>query len=343
LTHLGFAYFNGVGDKLISEEVRPYLFGGQADIAPIDWNYAYLSRGAQAANPPLYVAACPVVQPVLTGVTVTGATGPPPVVFPLFVRVEQLSKGVPVAVTPEIQVNYTTTPVFTVNTPPAIAGVTYRVFAGLAAGGENLFVEQPTFTNQTIPFSAMSPGFLAFGNGGLTRIFAYDLVMKQWAIVDLPFQISCLKQIRTPGAIPLTVAGGASDAHVRRLFAGDQTWDNNAQVLWSFRGGEIFQQGASAKMFYRRLVLRGANNLQSNITVTVNLQGTDNVMSRGAGKTKLGGPTNAPQWEMRVDIMRDAENANAQISGAGPVQIQIDSMDWHVKAKPSGAPVTIQK
>ena len=27
-THLGFAYFNGVNDKLTSEEIRPYLFGG---------------------------------------------------------------------------------------------------------------------------------------------------------------------------------------------------------------------------------------------------------------------------------------------------------------------------
>ena len=338
LTHLGFAYFNGVGDKLTSEEVRPYLFGGPPDIAPIDWNFAYLSKGAQAANPPLYVCACPVVQPVLAGVVVTGAGGS----FSLYVRVEQLINEIPVAVSAEIQVTYAATPGFTVTTPNQ-PGSTYRVFAGFVPGGENVYVEQATFTAQFIAISSMTPGFMSFGNGGLTRIFFYDLVMKSWGIVDLPFPISCLKQIRSPGTIPITVAGGASDGIVRRLFAGDQLWDNGQQVVWSFRASEIFQEGGSAKMFFRRLVLRGTNSLQSQITVTINLQGNDQVFGRGAGKTTLGGPANQPQWEMRIDIMRDAENANAQISGAGAVQIQIDSMDWHTYPKPSGTPVTIQR
>ena len=340
LCHLGFAYFNGVNDKLISEEVRPYLFGGPPDIAPIDWNFAYLSKGAQAANPPMYVAACPVLQPVLAGVTITGVTGPP--FFPLFVRVEQLINEVPVAVSAEVEVNYTTTPTFTVTTPNQ-PGSTYRVFAGFVPGGQSRFIEQATFVNQNVAFSSMTPGYMAFGSGGLTRVFCYDLVLKQWAVIDLPFQISCLKQIRSPGTIPITVAGGASDGAVRRLFSGDVTWDDGSQVLWSFRAGEVFQQGGSAKMFYRRLVIRGMNNLNTQLNVTVNLQGNDNVMSRGIGRTVLGGPNGAKQWEMRIDILKDAENANAQISGSGPAQIQIESMDWYTKPKASGAPVTIQR
>ena len=114
---------------------------------------------------------------------------------------------------------------------------------------------------------------MTFGVGGLTRIFCYDLVLKQWAVVDLPFAISCVKQIRSPGTIPITVAGGASDATLRRFFAGDLLWDDGSQVQWSFRAAELFQEGGSAKMFYRRLVLRGTNALNSSLVVNVSLQG----------------------------------------------------------------------
>jgi len=339
LTHLGFAYFEGVRDKLISEEIRPYLFGGPPDIAPIDWNYAYLSKAAQAADPPMYVAACPIKQPVLTGVTVHGTAGP----STLFVRVEQLVNGNPVAITPEFQVTYSGAAAFTVTTPGQVTGITYRVFAGSVPGGENVFVEQPLFFNQTVTLSSMTPGFLSFGNGGLTRIFAYDLVQKQWAVVDLPFAISALKQIRSPGTVPITIAGGANDGAVRRLFSGDVTWDTGGQIIWAMRAGELYQQGASAKMFFRRLVIRGTNNLNALLTVTVNLQGTDAVMGRGTTNHYLGGPNGAQQWELRIDIMKDAENANVMLSGSGPAQIQLDSIDWYVKPKQSGAPVTIQK
>lgn len=342
LTHLGFSYFQGVSDKLVSEEVRPYLFGGQPDIAPIDWNFVYLSKGAQSASPPMYIAACPLVLPVLQGVLVTGnSTGPPQ--FPLYIRVEQLNVNhIAVAVSPEFLIQYNGTPGFTVTTPN-VPGNTYRVFAGAVPGGQNVYIEQATFNAQFVAISSMTLGFMTFGVGGLTRIFCYDLVLKQWAVVDLPFAISCVKQIRSPGTIPITVAGGASDATLRRFFAGDLLWDDGSQVQWSFRAAELFQEGGSAKMFYRRLVLRGTNALNSSLVVNVSLQGNDQVMSRGSGRTVLGGPANAPQWEMRVDIMRDAENANARISGSGPVQIQIESMDWHIYPKPSGTPVTIQR
>lgn len=339
LTHLGFAYFNGVNDRLISEEIRPYIFGGEPDIAILDWNYAYLSKGAQAANPPMYVCACPIVAAVLTGVSFTSAG----VTYPLFVRVEKITQEadgnwLETSISPEVEVFYDSTPAFQVTTPAAVTGVRYRVFAGYTPGGENVYLEQATFTAQSINLSDMIPGFSSFGNGGMSRIFCYDLVMKQWAIVDLPFSISALKQVRSPGTIPITVAGGANDGSLRRLFAGDQTWDNGDQVAWSFRSGELFQQGGSAKVFYRRLVIRGSMSLSSAISVSINLQGAQQKPTTGMGR-QLGGN----QWEMRIDIMKDAENANATISGVGPTQIRIESMDWYVKAKASGAPVSIQK
>jgi hypothetical protein len=61
LSHRGFAVFTGVRDQLISEEIRPYLFGDESapDITPIDWSLAWFGKGAQSADPPMYVCALP--------------------------------------------------------------------------------------------------------------------------------------------------------------------------------------------------------------------------------------------------------------------------------------------
>ncbi len=58
LTHRGFALFDGVDDRLISEEVRPYLFG-RDDIVSIDWTKIDYSWASQSPNPPLYICFCP--------------------------------------------------------------------------------------------------------------------------------------------------------------------------------------------------------------------------------------------------------------------------------------------
>lgn len=64
LTHLGIAIFDGTRDKVISEEIRPYLFPSNdsdvSDITPMDQNYSYASYGFQTANPPMYCLAIPV-------------------------------------------------------------------------------------------------------------------------------------------------------------------------------------------------------------------------------------------------------------------------------------------
>lgn len=60
LTHKGFALYNGVEDRLISEEIRPAIFGGRG-FTKLDFDTAGLSWAIQSQNPPLYIAACPVV------------------------------------------------------------------------------------------------------------------------------------------------------------------------------------------------------------------------------------------------------------------------------------------
>lgn len=59
LTHRGFALYDGVNDTLVSEEIRPRIFG-RDDITPIDWSQVAMASATQVANPPLYVCSCPV-------------------------------------------------------------------------------------------------------------------------------------------------------------------------------------------------------------------------------------------------------------------------------------------
>lgn len=71
LTHRGFALYNGVEDKLISEEIRPYLFGERGqEFIPI--NFAAVDRAwaTQSQNPPLYVCAVPIADNSLTRIFV---------------------------------------------------------------------------------------------------------------------------------------------------------------------------------------------------------------------------------------------------------------------------------
>lgn len=64
LTHKGFALYNGVEDRLISEEVRPAIFGGvtrKFSFTELDFDAVRTAAWAvQAQDPPLYIAVCPV-------------------------------------------------------------------------------------------------------------------------------------------------------------------------------------------------------------------------------------------------------------------------------------------
>jgi hypothetical protein len=62
-------------------------------------------------------------------------------------------------------------------------------------------------------------------SGQLTRLLCFDLVLKAWAIVDLPFPISTMSQFKSVSANPVTILGGFSDGLLSRWQAGDVEWD----------------------------------------------------------------------------------------------------------------------
>lgn len=71
LSHLGWAVFDGVRDRLLSEELRPYIFldlsqqwlstpfASSNDINPLDWAFAYRCTALQTSTPALYVSTYP--------------------------------------------------------------------------------------------------------------------------------------------------------------------------------------------------------------------------------------------------------------------------------------------
>lgn len=342
LTHLGFALFDGVNDKVISEEIRPFIFGdpNQPDIAGLDWSYIWFSKGSQSSNPPMYLCACPILPLILQGVTAQGETTG--TAFTYYIKVTKLAsigngEFAEISISNEIEVQSGTAGIIV--SAPAInfaSGERYNVYVGTTPGGESLY-QQANFLNNTtiaIPGTLM-PGTPSIGAGALTRIFGYDLVQKTWTVIDLPFPISAIKQIRTGGTQPLTIVAGWSDAALRRMFAGDTTWDGEA-IDWILETAELYQEGGSGKVFYRKVVCRGSSLAATDISIAINISGKP-----GTRKTAQVNQLGPAQWDERIDIMADGENANAEISGTGPVTI--DSLDWFVKAKPAGAPVSAQK
>jgi len=64
MTHLGLAVFDGMNDRIISEEVSPYLFPindvDVSDITVADYNWLSIAWGTQTARPPMYTFFIPI-------------------------------------------------------------------------------------------------------------------------------------------------------------------------------------------------------------------------------------------------------------------------------------------
>jgi hypothetical protein len=503
LAHLGIAVFDGVRDRLISEEIRPYLFGGQTDIQPADWNFIWASKGSQVANPPMYVCAIPtyIAAGSLTGPVVaavaTNTAGPnlagqganagfggqlwvnpnnitslvsyatqaasghtfqdglaathfgfgigftPPgitVTFEAFsstvgasVTVSLFKNGV-LAGTPKriflttsnavytagnasdlwgttwtsgdinnvnfgfvIQVNtlsngtnpdcsvrngnisigsaitipngsyffqvvkYDVNGIRTVTTEqgpftlgpgsgngyqvtvpaPNPGDLKYRVYFGIGTGGENQFSEFPatqlTFTS-SVPGSPTA-GFATSSNGELTRLLCYDLVLKGWIIVDLPFSIFTLKQYRSQGTIPITTMSGYYDGAFRRWQAGDKTWDAgslNPIISWKVRTPEVFGRDASDRVYFRQLVINGQGN-PGGMQAQTNIDGIsqNQLSTKNVTVTPMGGN----QFIAYAEIGLTGVDAHSDINGTG--QIEIDSVDWLAVVKAIRGRITV--
>lgn len=273
LTHLGVAVFDGVRDRLISEEIRPYLFGGLSDIAPMDLGFAYFAKGDMTANPPMYCIAIPV-----------------------------LGQG---------------------------------------------------------------------SDGRLTRLLCFDLVLKAWTVVDTPSEgISVLRQIYSPGSIPITLWGDMSNGMISRWMAGDDQGFNawtapsgvitlGANIPFAWRTNSAIQENPTDRLYIRRAIVKGVVGAFAMAPINV---GCDVVVNK-IDPVLYAPPlqlileplpsTSDTSFEYVVDVNQVGLDAYFNMQGTHvaipAVQqpkgfapyVQFDSIDWHVQPRPSGALVRV--
>jgi len=361
LTHLGFAVTDGISDKLQEpESIRPYLFpeSTESDITPIDQTYLYFAKAAQTANPPMYACAVPLqglASTVFSGLGVQALYGTTqPALLSngnYYIKVQALSSSGQTFLSGEFSLQVRSgfwggahySQGIVVNLPNNPAITSWSIYVGNTPGGESEYitvangVASVTLTNSTSYTSGTPSASLG---GALTRLFCYDLILKSWTVVDLPFPISVLKQFRTPGSAPITVMAGFYDGALRRWQAGDPTWDAgatnagaNTNVQWSFRDAEVFQEGGTVNLFHNQVIIRGDGG-PSSIQVTPELNGYIQSVIQAA-LIALG----SNQYEARVRIMQTAENLNLTISGSGPATVE--AVDYQVVPKPAGASLVI--
>lgn len=357
LSHLGFAVTDGISDKLQDPEaIRPYLFpeSTEGDITPIDQTYLYFSKGAQTANPPMYVCAVPLqgnpASPLGPAVIVTqNSNRSPSQIAPgsyYFKIVGTLANG-NTLVSGEYQLAIPAPsppfPIYCqaiiVTLPVNSSVVTWQVYQGASPGAENEYVQavggtaQVRIDGSTSFIGGRPPVSLG---GALSRLFCYDLILKSWTVVDLPFPVSVLKQFRTPGSLPITVMAGFYDGAIRRWQAGDTMWDagatnvgNSPSVQWSFQDAEVFSEGGTVNLFHNQVIIRG-DGAPPSISVQAEINGEIQDMVQAA-LIALGNG----QYEARVRILQTAENLNLTISGSGPATVE--AISYEVVQKPVGA------
>lgn len=258
LTHMGVALYDGVQDQLVSEDIRPYIFGGFG-ITGLSWANSQNARAAIASNPPLYIMAIP-----------TGS-----------------------------------------NTWPS-------------------------------------------------RLLCYDLIMKCWTVVDLPFQMSSIFQTRIPQplssgfTVPITYIGGSADGTVRRWQAGDSpVWDTGGNVAWSVTTPEL---GSSTvgRLFFKDTTIRLHAPSRTNITfqpiygsVTPSPQ---TLLATPIGPVSegpsQGNPDSPATYEGDLDLtarfVQGVTGQTQRITISGTGRVTIESIELNVVEKPSvplGQPV----
>ena len=350
MTHLGLAVFDGVRDRLLSEEIRPYLFGGQPDISQADWNYIYFSKACQTSQPPMYCCAIPVTpnNSPLGGTSIAQiaiATTLTPGNY--YVRVQEILGNGTTFLSPELgPIAVDSTHGVQVNLPPPVPGLyKYRIFWGIGSGNENQYSDVFHSVNITAPGTTGS--YTTLG-GQLNRLLCYDLVLKAWAIVDIPFPISLLKQFRISGSIPLQVMAGFSDGALRRWLGGaglDANWDAGATnagapdlfVRSNVRCPEVFGKEASDRTYFRQLAIRGVTS-----PAAIAAQVTTNGLS-GNSLTPLAYLSTqqfaSGEFAAYLDIGSTALDAYATLYTTGPTEIQ--SLDWLAVPKATRARVAV--
>jgi hypothetical protein len=170
-------------------------------------------------------------------------------------------------------------------------------------------------------------------NGALSRIFSFDMILKAWSVVDLPFTIASIYQARPVTAYPITLLGGYQDGLLQEWQNGDPAWLSNtasaALVKWSVRLPDVFGQSPDLKMQLRRYAIRGISNGATSFSLQL-------IVNGNLGLTKTYPIPSSGDFEVFSGWLKDGLRFAAIISGSG--HIEIDRVIAHLTDKKLGTP-----
>lgn len=175
-------------------------------------------------------------------------------------------------------------------------------------------------------------------SGKLTRIFPYDLIMKSWNVVDLPFAISSMAQVRSTVSNPLTIFGGFLDGVLQRWQAGDVQWYTGGgisaqNVSWSFRSLTVASNDTDQRVYVRRFVITGTNSgARGTVTITANQSGVAQFSQTFSV---------APNADFDLDFAVGLTGKRFDVIVASNIQAEIDGCTPESEPRPAGVVVGI--
>lgn len=327
-THLGYAVFDGVTDRVVSQQIQPYLYASDdpdvADIIPADPSWMAIAQAAQTANPPMYVTAIPLLGGTAQFQSVVVSLNPRLLVVGGVAYYGQYTLNLQSSLT--IQTGQVI--VYSGGSNPSMNG-SYTVQYQMT--GTTIILSGPT-----VATTGSLGGIVNYGSpsgGLLTRMLCFDLVLKAWAVVDLPFPISTLAQARSEVSQVVTLMGSAQDGTLQRWQASDATWatsaagiNTTAPVAWFMRCPTVASKDAYVRLYARRVIVRGQQNSSTmyiNPRVAGIYQGAQTITLPASGDIQV---------QAAIGVTHD--RFDADISGQG--QIVIDSVAFDVQGKPAG-------
>lgn len=178
-------------------------------------------------------------------------------------------------------------------------------------------------------------------NGALTRALCFDLVLKAWNVVDLPFPVSACEQAIGTTSNAVTIIASYSDGTLQRWQAGDVTWATAAAgvnvaaaIAGMLRSTSVASKDPDQRLYGRRVVVRGQ---VGNAPV-----GPMIVQPRAMGKViNIGQQVVLPSTgefvvEAVIGVTSSRFDAILKFQGA----IVIDDVGIHVDPKPLGSLVS---
>ena len=179
--------------------------------------------------------------------------------------------------------------------------------------------------------------------GALTRAFSYDLMQQSWAVIDFPFPISTIVQVLLVPQPAITLLGGFSDGLIQRWQFGDQLWmtgsAESSPVNWSYRTPVTASQNPDQRLFVQEISVKGVAAQQIGpMTATVTIDGVPYTnLSQAVQLQSRGG--NGLDFLAVIPVQVTGQRFYADISGSG--EVEIDSDNFHVSAKPIGGRLVI--